>query len=120
MYVSRPLFRPWRSLAAIVLAYPIGGGLYGLAHEVQIWIMFPFDPLDLVFGPLYVVGSAVSTLFALGFPIIDFDTNERVNLYPIIIPTALVLLALAMRTVRFGPPPQKPAAQSEPHIAPPA
>ena len=102
MYLSRPRFRLWRIVLTLLLAYAMSGVFYGLGREVKIWATFPFDWLDLFIGPMFVAGTAFATVFTLGFPIIDVDTNERTNLYPIIIPTAVVLLAFATGVIRFG------------------
>jgi len=64
------------------------------------------DPFLLGVGFLSVVFfgaiTALGTLLNLGFPIVDADTNERANLYPVIVPLALAFLTFAIGAVRFG------------------
>ena len=105
-HLSRPTFRPWWSAAAILLAYPAAGALYGLARMVEVlfaMMLHPnpglLEPFIWVSVPIIAISTtvlvALSTWYNLGFPFVDADTNAQINLYPIIVPVACVLLAFA-------------------------
>src|SRR5581483_3430926 len=107
---ARPQFRLRPILFALIFSYPLSGCLFEFEEQVRFMFEFPRadGPAWLFVGVLWDIGLALSTLAYLGFPVVD-DGEHHVNLYPLIIPVALVLLVLATRAVRLGPkPPQRP------------
>ena len=110
MHIARPRFQPWRILSALIFAYLASGFLYELAWQVEAIFHGGGDAVAamlIVPGAFIDAWMALGTLMNLGFPVIDGETFERANLYPIIIPIALAFLAFATRAVRFG---SKPTA----------
>jgi len=51
---------------------------------------------------VYMVRMVIMAVTTLGFPYRFVDSEETINLYPIILPTALIFLALMTRALRFG------------------
>ena len=108
MQISRPKLRIWPSILAIVLAYPAAGFLYGLFRIVHIYATSRFSlellALSVFLDPLLLVQMSISTITSLGFPLVYDDSDERINLYPLIVPAALLFLAFATRSIRLGKP----------------
>jgi hypothetical protein len=106
MRLQRPIFRFWPILAAIVSSYPIAGFLYGLDRFLlpDVTALPGAGGLRLIADLLYASFMGAVTLPAFGFPIVEAGIDERANLYPVIVPVAVVLIVLACRARAAGRP----------------
>ena len=92
---ARSPLTPWGILFSVVLAYPIGGALYAITRLIEQAIYAPeaFSniPADLLFFAVCVI----VTPLCLGFiPILIADAGDQpvIDVYPWIVPSAIVLL----------------------------
>lgn len=91
-----------RLLLSIVLAYPLSGVARALLSVIGNPALLIHDPSITLLT--FVVGSAwfgILTPLYLGFPISDEGGVNHANMYPYIIPTAIVLFFLFSKGWRW-------------------
>lgn len=91
-----------RFVASVIAAYPVSAlpfGILRLTSEPSQLIHNPFEPfIGLI---IQIAWFAFLTPISLGFPVADEGGINRVNMYPYIIPTALVLFFVFFKGWRW-------------------
>lgn len=104
MYLARPTFRPWPTVFAILLAWPLAGAIYMLPLSVRILGDMGGRPLweRIVVAAMEPPLGTIMTVVDGGYPYMSEQDANRTNQYPVIFPVMAVLVTLASGLVRFG------------------
>jgi hypothetical protein len=101
MFLHRPIFRLWPTIAAILFSYLIAGAIYGLVTSAQtVSTSNPSFLGRISLALLFAFLGAGRTIISAGMPVLNVQTP--INAYPVIVPVMLVLLALTSGIVRIG------------------